>query len=133
MSIFITHFPFVLLHLPIKVQRQEDRVVFHHFPELLPLCYANAWRVCRRGCTSPMHAGVHVSASPDEGEVCNHLIQTYSRGISLLNLTVPFEPYLVSISHFSFGGRCRNWIPFVSKSLAIRRLLFVLSITIFYS
>lgn len=35
-SIFITHFPFVLLHLPIKVQRQEGRVVFHHFHELLP-------------------------------------------------------------------------------------------------
>lgn len=60
-----------------------------------------------------MHASVHVRASGEEGEVYNHLIQTYSRGISLLNPTAPFEPYLVSISHFSFRGRCRNLIPFV--------------------
>lgn len=53
---------------------------------------------------APLRVSVSVArlqhgASPEqEGEVCNHLIQTYTRGISLPKLTVPFEPYLVSIS-----------------------------------
>lgn len=67
----------------------------------------------------------------EEGKVCNHLIQTYTQGISLLNLTVPFEPYLVSISRLSFGTKSRNLIPFVLKSLLSDGLLFVLSVTIF--
>lgn len=72
--------------------------------------------VCVRlhACVS-LHVCQHACQSDckEEGSVCNHLIQTYTRGISLLDLTVPFEPYLVSISRPSFGARCRNLIPFV--------------------
>lgn len=45
-----------------------------------------------------MEGGALGSDCEREGEVCNHLIQTYTWGISLLDLTVSFEPYLVSIS-----------------------------------
>lgn len=95
-SIFITHFPFVPLHLPIKVQSKKERVIFHHpLNSLSPLVYGlivyygtgmDGWRVVwwryvegSGGKGGGMVAGV-----------CNHLIQTYTGGISLLDLTIPF-------------------------------------------
>lgn len=95
-SIFITHFPFVPLHLPIKVQSKEERGIFHHpLNSLSPLVYGlivyygtgmNGWRVVWWR---------YVEGSGGEGGggvegVCNHLIQTYTGGISLLILTIPF-------------------------------------------
>lgn len=88
-----------------------DRLMLNVLPSVcVPACMHVCMSpyVCRRACESDCE---------EEGEVCNHLIQTYTRGISLLDLTVPFEPYLVSISRLSFGARCRNLIPFVLKSL----------------